>query len=354
MKANISLTILLLLLPLSLWLDGCSDSALATDQFVVAYTDSPRLQVGNERLIHVTVAAVYAFEDAMNLFGGGALEVDFKHSGVLGGQLETLDQVLSGSLHATTPAIPALSNYYPNIQILSIPYLWRDPVVAWEVLDGEFGRAFFEDMAATSGLRIISIFDNGGYRCFANNVRQIRTPEDLQGLKIRTLESPAQLKIVEALGGSPTPIAWRELYTSLQTGVVDGHESSPSTIISGSLHEVQTHLTLDRHTLSLAAIVVSEEWFQELSEDLRRKVRIAARIGSVAGRGTAWTNDKLALEFLGEHGMQIYSPTEEEVSLFRAAAQPAVLDWMRQETSIDNKWLDRLLSAVEEAERTVP
>jgi tripartite ATP-independent transporter DctP family solute receptor len=265
---------------------------------------------------------------------------------VLGGQIETIDQVLAGTIRSTTPAIPALAGYAPNIQILSIPYIWDNPTVAWEVLDGEFGRRFFDAMARESGLRVISIFDNGGYRNFSNNVRPIRTPDDLAGLKIRTLESPAQMKIVESLGGAPTPIAWTELYTALQTGVVDGQENSPATTIVGSLHEVQKFYTLDRHTLSLAALVVSEEWFQQLPETDRAQVQLAGKIASVAGRGTAWTNNKIALEYLEERGVEIYRPTLDELNQFKQRCQAEVLEWMRNNPRIENQWIDELLEAV--------
>jgi tripartite ATP-independent transporter DctP family solute receptor len=319
--------------------------------FRVAYTDAPRLSIGDEKLIHVTVAAVYGFEDAITSLTGGAFNVDFKHSGVLGGQVETLSQTQAGILEATTPAIPALAGFYPNIQILSIPYLWKSPVVAWEVLDGPFGEAFFEDMAKKSGLRVITIFDNGGYRSFTNNRREIRSARDMRGLKVRVMESPTEMKIVSSVGASPTPIPWVELYTSLQTGVVDGQENSAATIIAGSLYEVQKYYTLDEHTLSLAVFAVSEKWFQGLPKDIQNSVKVAGRIASVCGRGAAYTNNKVALEFIRNKGMKVYAPTAAEKATFRDAAQKPVIDWMREQPKIEKKWLDMLLEEVAKAER---
>lgn len=329
----------------------CSTAGAETYKFRVAYTDAPRLAIGDERLIHVTVAAVYGFEDATNRLTGGAVEVDLKHSGVLGGQVETLDQAQAGVIEATTPAIPALGGYYPNMQILSIPYLWKHPLVAWEVLDGEFGQALFEDMAQKTGLRIITIFDNGGYRNFTNNVRPIKSGADMKGIKFRTMESPTQMKIVSSLGGAATPIAWTELYTSLQTGVVDGQENSPATIIAGSLYEVQKYYTIDQHTLSLAVIVVSEKWFQSLPEDIQRGVKLAGKVAAVCGRGAAYTNNKIAMQFLRDQGMEIYFPTAEERATFKDASQGPVIEWMRENDKIENEWIDRLLEAVAQAEK---
>lgn len=329
----------------------CLTASAETYKFRVAYTDAPRLNIAGEKLIHVTVAAVYGFEDAISRLVGDAVEVDFKHSGVLGGQVETLDQTQAGVIEATTPAIPALGGFYPNMQILSIPYLWQHPLVAWEVLDGDFGQAFFEDMAQKTGLRIITIFDNGGYRNFTNNVRPIKSGADVKGIKIRTMESPAQMKIVSSLGGAPTPIAWTELYTSLQTGVVDGQENSPATIIAGSLYEVQKYYTIDQHTLSLAVFAVSEKWFQSLPEDIQLAVKLAGKVASVCGRGAAYTNNKIAMQFLRDKGMEIYFPTPEERATFKDASQGAVIEWMRENDKIENEWIDRLLEAVVQAEK---
>jgi tripartite ATP-independent transporter DctP family solute receptor len=343
--------LLYLILVLLLVAGVCSTASAQKYKFRIAYTDAPRLNIGSERLIHVTVAAVYGFEDAINSLTGGAVEVDFKHSGVLGGQVETLEQTQAGVIEATTPAIPALAGFYPNIQILSIPYLWKSPVVAWEVLDGEFGQAFFDDMAKKTGIRVITIFDNGGYRSFTNNTREVRSAKDMKGLKIRVMESPTEMRIVSSLGAAPTPIPWVELYTSLQTGVVDGEENSAATIIAGSLYEVQKYYTIDQHTLSLAVFAVSEKWFQSLPKDIQNSVMVAGKVASVCGRGAAYTNNTIAMQFLKDYGLQIYFPTAREKETFSSAAQPSVLDWMRKNRKIENEWIDRLLRAVDQAER---
>jgi C4-dicarboxylate-binding protein DctP len=133
--------------------------------------------------------------------------------------------------------------------------------------------------------------------------------------------------------------------------VVDGQENSPATIISGSLHEVQKYYTIDQHTLSLAVILASEKWFQGLPEDVQKAVTLAGKVASVCGRGAAYTNNKLAMQFLSSHGMEIYFPTPEERATFKDAAQEPVLQWMRDNDKIENEWIDKLLKAVAEAEK---
>jgi tripartite ATP-independent transporter DctP family solute receptor len=320
-------------------------------RFRVAYQDPPRLIIGDDKLIHPCVAAVFGFEDAVNNLTGGSFNVDFKHSGVLGGAVENIDQTMSGVIEGSTPAVPMFAGYYPNIQVFSIPYLFQNPLVAWEVLDGDFGQAFFEDMAKKKGLRVIAIHDLGGYRSFSNNKREVKTAADMKGLKIRTMESPAEMQIVSSLGASPTPVPWAELYTSLQTGVVDGQENSPATIVVGSISDVQKYLTIDQHTLSLAVIVVGEKWFQGLPKNIQKSVLLAGKIASVCGRGSSNANNNLCIEAIKKKGTKVYFPTATERATFKNAAQPAVIDWARKNNKIEGKWIDQLLQAVDKAEK---
>ena len=288
--------------------------------FRIAYTDPLRLTVGDEKLIHVTVAAVYGFEDSITSLTGGQFNVDFKHSGVLEVKWRQSSRRRQRSSKRRLLPFQVSPRFYPNMQILSIPYFWKSPVVAWEVFHGPFGQAFFEDMAKKSGLRVITIFDNGGYRNFSNNVRELKSAIDMKGLKIRVMESPAEMKIVSSMGASPTPIPWGELYTSLKTGVVDGQENSPATMISGSIFEVQKYYTLDEHTLSLAVFAVSEKWFQGLPKDIQNAVVAAGRVASVCGRGAAYTNNKLALEHMQKKGLKVYAPTASEKETFKTGS----------------------------------
>ena len=302
----------------------CSVATAAKYKFRVAYTDAPRLKVGNEKLVHVTVAAVYAFDDSVNAMTGGAFDVQFKHSGVLGGQIETIDQVLAGAIEATTPAIPALAGYFPQVQILSIPYLWDNPVVAWEVLDGEFGQKFFDRMAKESNLRVIAIFDNGGYRNFSNNVRLVKTPADMKGIKIRTMESPAQMKIVESLGAAPTPIAWKELYSSLQTGVVDGQENPLMNIHASKLFEVQKFISLTGHKYEMTPFLMSKRTWDRLAEADRKLVQEAATEATALQRKLSKESDDMLVADLKAKGVQVDAVDK---ASFQRATASVVAKW---------------------------
>src|SRR5690606_15638957 len=139
--------------------------------------------------------------------------------GSLGDAASNLEQMLTGTLQGGTPADGALAPFYADIQVFSIPYLFDSAITAYDVLDGEFGQKLSNDMAEKAGLRFIASYDNGGYRNFSNSKRVIKSAQDMQGMKIRTMSIPVHMEIVKALGGSPTPIAFLELYSALQTGV---------------------------------------------------------------------------------------------------------------------------------------
>lgn len=199
-------------------------------------------------------------------------------------------------------------------------------------------------MAKVSGLRVLAIYDNGGFRSFSNNKKPIKTAADMKGLKIRTMTIPVHMEMVKALGASPTPIAWLELYNALQTGVVDGQENSAATILGGSLQEVQKYYTLDEHFLGSAMIVTSEKWLKSLPPDLQTAIIQAGKIAEYAARGTSRANDSLALEALQKAGVQIYYPTSAEIATFKAASQQPVIDWLKK--NINPSTVDTVLSAL--------
>jgi tripartite ATP-independent transporter DctP family solute receptor len=201
-----------------------------------------------------------------------------------------------------------------------------------------------------TGLRNLA-FAEVGFRHFTNSKRPIHTPEDMKGLKIRVMETPLFVTMVEALGANPTPIAWTECYTALQSGVVDGEENPISTINFAKFQEVQKYLTLDGHVYGVDWFVMNNEFFESLPEDLQYIILDCAKISSGVGRGLQQLNSSVVgLQALEEAGMEIYAPTEEEKALFKEAAQGPVIDWLQTKISVDliNEALEAVETAVEE------
>ncbi len=316
----------------------------------IAFTDAPTLSVGAMEIYHPSYAAMLAFKGSFEKSTGGEYAVELYPNGTLGDAASTLEQMLTGTIQGSTPADGALSAFAPDIQAFSIPYLFSEVTVAYDVLDGEYGQDLVDKIAAESGLRIIASYDNGGFRHFTNSKKEIKTAADMEGLNIRVQDSPVYLKLVESMGASATPVAFLELYSALQTGVVDGQENSAVTTLGASLNEVQSYCTLDGHLLGLAFLTVSEDWYQSLDAETQKKVDIAGREASIAARGTCRYAESIAINTLSEKGVQVYSPNAEELATFKVSQEP-VIEYLKSE--IDPESVDNLLKAVEESEAAI-
>jgi TRAP-type C4-dicarboxylate transport system substrate-binding protein len=179
--------------------------------FKLAFTDPPYLKIGELQVMHHSVAGMVAFKAAVENMTQKRVIVENYFHGRLGDANENLRQILAGTLQGATPADGAVAPFYSGIQVFSIPYLFKNPLDAYNLWDGPVGKEIFEDMARKSGLRVLAIFDNGGFRSFSNNRKVVRNAQDMRGLKIRTMTIPVHMELVKALGASPTPIAWLEL-----------------------------------------------------------------------------------------------------------------------------------------------
>lgn len=333
-----------IVMALVLVLVGGMASLVAADNVVkIAFTDPPTLGIGDMKIYHPSYAAMLAFKGGFEKYTSGRYAVELYPYGTLGDAASNLEQILSGVLQGATPADGAIAPFYKNIQVFSIPYLFNSALTAYDILDGEFGRSLFDDMAKKSGLRVVASYDNGGYRNFSNSKREIRSAADMKNLKIRTMDIPAHMEMVKALGASPTPIAFMELYSALQTGVVDGQENSAVTILGASLNEVQKYVTLDGHLLGMAFLVIGEDWFQSLSKEDQEAALKAGREASIAARGTVRYAESLAVKTLQDVGVQVYSPTAAEMESFKVA-QPSSISWLKQ--NIDPSLVDSLLEVV--------
>lgn len=287
------------------------------------------------------------FVKEVNEKSGGRIDAKVYWDEQLGKTENVLNLVRSGHVEGQIAADGQLAPYYNDIQMFGIPYLFITPEVYREVMDGPFGEAFSEEMAEASGILPIAWMENGGYRHFSAN-RPLRSVEDMQGLKIRTMNNPVHMDIVRSLGASPTPVPWGDLYTSLQTGVVDGQENSLATFRVPRLEEVQDHIILDGHVLSIVTLAISKTWFDSLPADLQEVVRTAARNMEALNREIVNESNDTDRAFLEEAGVEIYEPDEATKAQFRELTQGPAVESIR--SSVDNETLDALLAAISDAE----
>jgi tripartite ATP-independent transporter DctP family solute receptor len=319
--------------------------------FKVGNGDPPSVKIGKNKEIELhAYSCMFGFQKSLEKLSKGRIKVEVYPYGRIGNNTSLIQQMLTGMLGGAIGAVPGdgqLAPFYKDIQVLGIPYLFTSKEQGYAVLDGKVGKQLFDDMAKKSGLRVLSVFANGGFRSFSNNKRPIKTADDMKGLKIRTMESPINMEMVKALGAAPTPIAYTEMYSAFQTGVVDGQENAAVTMIGSSLQEVQKYYTLDNHLLSIGCLVVSERWLRSLPKDLQTAVIKAGIEAQKAGRLAVVRNEKIALDFLKESGVNIYVPNAKELETFKKAQKPAIT-WLK--ANLDNpKLVDKVLAAAKKA-----
>ena len=244
----------------------------------------------------------------------------FPSSG-LGGEREVIEGLQLGTVEATIVSSGTLANFAPDTGVFDIPFLFRDLAHARAVLDGPIGQeilAKFDDV----GLHGLA-WGEQGFRHITNNRNAIETPADVQGLKIRTMENPVHLTAFNAMGAAPTPMAWPEVVSSLQQGVIDGQENPLSVIVSVKLDEVQEYLTLSGHVYSPAMLLVSKPFWEGLDASQKAIFETAATQAVAAMRGFVDNVETTGVETLKERGMKVNAISAEEKAKFQEAIASA-------------------------------
>ena len=236
--------------------------------------------------------------------------------------------------------------------MLDLPYLMSNDRVAEKVLRSDF-VATMRDMALEDSggmIRLMTIGNTGGWRNFANTQHTVETPADLEGLKIRTVVADLPQELVRAMGASPTPIPWPELFTSFQTGVVEGSKNGITDIMNMKFPEAGLqYLTLDRHAYMGALWWMNNDRFTSMPEDMQRVILNGFYHLQQATFASPKRKSIPAYEAFREAGGEIYVPTPEQKEMFREKAAP-VYDWFQENVERGPEIFEAMTTAVEEAE----
>lgn len=279
------------------------------------------------------------------------MEVQIFGAGTLGGEREYVEAIKIGMVQTGIASGP-ISNFYPNAMITDIPYLFPSKQVAYEVLDGSFGKKLGTGFLKATGIRCLALGEVG-FRHFSNSKRTIKSPKDIQGLKIRIMETPLYRTLIKSMGGGPTPIAWPETYSALETGVVDGQENPIGSIVSGKLYEVQKFVTLDGHVYGVDWFVMNDQFFQGLSASQKKIILEAAKIAVDTERSFVNKMDNDGLKILTDNKVEVYTPTAAELAEFRKTTQQPIIDYLKTNAKVDPKMIEEALKAVKSAEAKV-
>lgn len=281
----------------------------------------------------------------------GKIKVELYPSNQLGGAKTLIGSVRKGVVQGLCPSTGKLEPHFSKVNLLYLPYLFRDEQVAWKVLDGPFGREWGEALRKETGLRLLALGENGGFTHFVTTGTPIRSPADMKGLKLRTEDVPTMMKLVRSLGASPVAIDWPEMYTSLQTGVVDGFEENVVTLFDFNLHEVTKYMVMDRHMYASLAFCVNDKWFSGLSPDQQRIMFQSAKVATNINRSICRAKENMLLEKLRKKKFTIYYPTYEEFNQFKTISQRGVREYVAGIKGVGERWIDKLVSAIEQAEK---
>lgn len=230
----------------------------------ISETKTIKLAHGLDINHSVHIAMVKMGEDlAKN--SNGKLLLEIYPSQQLGTERECIELLQIGSLDMTKVSVGVLENFAPKMKVFGLPYLFRDRAHSFKVLDGPIGKQLLAD-GEKYWLKGLGYYDAGS-RSFYTKQNPIETPEDLFGLKVRVMESVTAMDMVRSFGGSPTPISWGELYTSLQQGVVDGAENNPPSFYLSRHYEVCKFYSIDEHTVLPDVLLSSTHLWNKLSEE---------------------------------------------------------------------------------------
>jgi tripartite ATP-independent transporter DctP family solute receptor len=308
--------------------------------------DDPTLWPAKENVPDPEHAFAVMFKDYVERMSAGKIKVELFGAGALGSYRQTCEMVQNGSIDINI-GTGSLANWVKELQLLAIPYVFMSDDVAQEFFYRSSLWKEITDGMEKVGFKYLAIGQNG-WRNFTNNVRVIRKPEDLKGLKFRVMESPVYIKFIESLGGRAVPIAWNEVYTALQTGVVDGHENPISPIYLGKIYEVQKYLTMDGHIWSENIMVMNAAKFKSLPLAAQQIILQGANLGSQANDVAERMQSNVVKFEIVDKRMQVYFPTQEEKEAFRKLSQPAVVDYLKGQLGKD--LVERFLTEIQLAE----
>jgi TRAP-type C4-dicarboxylate transport system substrate-binding protein len=337
---------------------------LATAGIIAAYTlaAAPVYADGHTITLRATANSnendedydgLIVFKNYVEAASNGAIEVEL----FIGTQLcstgaECLEGVSEGSIDIYISTSGGAAGIFPYVQVLDLPYLMSDDRVAEGVLQGDFVRTMRDMALETSDetIRLMTVGNTGGWRNFANTVRPVMTPADMEGLKIRTVVADLPQELVRALGASPTPIPWPELFTSFQTGVVEGSKNGITDIMGMKFPDAGLqYVTLDGHAYMGALWWMNNERFTGMDEAQRRVIVDGFYALQQATFASPKRNSIQAYADFVDGGGNLYVPSPEEKAMFAEAATP-VQAWFRENVDGGNEILDALIAAVDDVE----
>lgn len=273
--------------------------------------------VSEEQSTHI---AAEEFKEKLEDKSDGRLEVELYPNGSLyGSDREAIEAVQLGNVEMTIPALAAVSSFNQKFMVFDLPFLFNNHEEAYEVLDGDLGQELLDELSDKDlkGL----VYAENGFRHITNDEGPIESPDDLKGSKLRTMESAVQTDSFKEFGANASPFAFGELYTALQQGTYDSMENPISLIYTNKFYEVQDYLTVSGHFYAPTILLMNDDFYNDLPEDLQELVMESSEEYREEQRKIAQEQDVEWLEQLKEEGMEVNELSEEQKEEFKKASE---------------------------------
>lgn len=213
--------------------------------------------------------AAHTLQEVVTEKTNGRITFEFFPNSVLGAERDTFEGVSMGTIDTGLINNTPIGGFVPQCQVLDMPYLFPDKETIWEIVDGELGAQVDKCMLDSYSVMSLGVFD-GGFRHMYNNVRPIYTPDDMNGLTMRSMENTVYLEMFKALGANPTAMAFTEIFTGLQQKTVDGFEIGMAVYYTNNFHEVTKYMSLTSHTFTPIRFIIGADKFNSLPADLQQ------------------------------------------------------------------------------------
>ena len=268
----------------------------------------------------------------------GEVQIHVFPSSQLGQQREMNEGLQLGTLDIVFTSSAVLAQFAPKTQVIDLPYIFRDREHAYTVFDGPLADEIYKGVQSVG--TYVTTWENG-VRHFVNNVRQIKTPEDMKGMKIRVMENKVYIEMAKLLGANPTPMAYGELYTALQQKTVDGADSPAGNIYTERFFEVLKYLCLDGHSYSPSIVLVSNNLAKKVGKENAQIIVQTFKDHTKAQRELSIKDEAMKLALLKEAGMNIHETTAAEKQMFMDAVKPV---WGQFSKIVGQDLIDKIVA----------
>ncbi|MDV6318149.1 TRAP transporter substrate-binding protein [Chromohalobacter sp. HP20-39] len=308
---KLALTALATLIPLAL---STGASAQAERVIDVSLPLGPESQQG---------IGVLKFGEELKRLSDGRLTIEPHYDNALGAEREVIEGMGFGTIDAGITSTGPMGGFVDEFLLFDLPYIFENHEHAYAFLDSKYGDQLAQLAEEQMNVKFLAWMENG-FRHETNSVRPIEHPSDLQGIDHRTQQSPVQIDTWEALGANATPMAWTEVYTALQQGVMESQENPLATIYDVNFYEVQDYLNMTKHVYSPAPLMMSLDLFNSFSEQDQAIIMKAAQIALPVQRKASQELEKRYLKKLEKLGMTVTHP---DLAPFREAVRPVIDEW---------------------------